>query len=85
MVLVDKIERICAGTFTVFIGWAVIAVAMSFAPFTHSLPYTTRVFVVLPISVVFGISAGLVISYGLFMIFGARPIPHSITFAYGGK
>lgn len=82
---VDKITRTILGTFIIFIGWATIAIAMSFAPFTHTLTGVTRVFVVLPISAVFGISAGIVITYGLFMVLGVCQVPRNISFTHGGK
>ena len=85
MQLVDMMARICLGTFIMFIGWAIVAVAMSFAPFTHSLPYMTRVFVALPISVAFGTPAALITMYGLLMVLGVYQIPRNITFTYGGK
>lgn len=85
MVLGDNLERICVGTFIMFVGWAMVAVAMSFAPFTHSLPYITRVFVALPISVVFGVPAALIFMYGLFMVLGVCQVPRNISFAYGGN
>ena len=85
MVLGDHLERICVGIFIMFIGWAMLAVAMSFAPFTHSLPYMTRLFVALPISVVFGVPAARIFAYGGLMVLGVYQIPHNISSVYGGK
>ena len=81
----ERIKRTVFGVFTMFIGWAIMAVAASFAPFTHTLPLETRWLVALPLAVVAGISAALVISYGLAIIIGLRQIPYNITFTYGGN
>ena len=81
----DYIERTAFGTFVIFIGWAIIVVAASFAPFTHTLPLETRWLAALPIAVVFGISGALTISYGVAVMIGMRQIPYNITFTYGGK
>ena len=81
----DRIKRTVFGTFVVFTGWAIMAVAASFAPFTHSLPLETRWLVALPLAVVFGISAALTLSYGLAVIIGMCQIPLNITFTHGGK
>ena len=85
MALGDHLARICIGTFTMFLGWAMVAVAMSFTPFTHTLPYLTRVFVALPIAIVFGVSAALIFSYGALMALGVYQVPHNISFTYGGN
>ena len=82
---VDKVTRAIVGTFIMFIGWAMVAIAMVFAPFTHTLQYPTRAFVALPISAVFGVSAALIVVYGLLMVFGVYQIPRNISFVYGGK
>lgn len=85
MQLVDKMTRICVGTFIMFIGWTVVAAAASLSPFTHSLPYMTRIFVALPISIAFGVPAALIFSYGALMALGVYPVPLRIISSTGGN